>query len=100
MRTLRRLMFPCLSPKRQACIYVGMANLTEFNLAESHRSSQPHSRNPGCAVARAARRLGARQRRERYLERIRYRGPPDRRGAHRLDAAGADHTGERRSAAI
>ena len=25
----------CLSPKRQACIYLGMASLTEFNLAET-----------------------------------------------------------------
>src|ERR1700687_1435949 len=29
-----RLLF-WLSPKRQACIYVGMANLTEFSLAEA-----------------------------------------------------------------
>ncbi len=27
--------FSCLSPKRQACIYVGMADSTKFNLAET-----------------------------------------------------------------
>jgi hypothetical protein len=42
---------------------------------------------------------GALQRRKRYLERIRNHRRPDLRGAHRLDAAGADHAGERRSAA-
>src|ERR1019366_444137 len=65
-----------------------------------HRSSQPHSRNPKCAVARAAQRVGAGQRRKGYLERVRHRGPPHLRGAHRLDAAGGDHAGERRGGAI
>src|SRR6266481_6593828 len=64
------------------------------------RSSHPHSRDPGCAVAWTAQRLGALQRREGYLERARHRGPPDLRRAHRLDAAGANHSGEWRGAAV
>lgn len=34
------------------------------------------------------------------MEPVRHRGPLDRRGTNRLDAAGADHFGERRSAAV
>jgi len=33
--TRRRLLLRRLSPKRKACIYVGMANLTEFSLEEA-----------------------------------------------------------------
>ena len=72
----------------------GHGRLDVIQPERSYRGSRPHSRDPGCAVARAARLLGARQRRERYLERVRYRGPSDRGRAHRLDAPGADHTRE------
>jgi hypothetical protein len=66
-----------------------MASLTEFSLADATANSHPRSRNPECTIARAAEHLGTQQRRKRR------RGPPDLRRAHRLDAAGADHAGER-----
>ena len=58
------------------------------------RNSRPHPHNPECAVTRAARHLGARQRRKRHLELVRNCGPPDCRRAHRLDAAGTNHPGD------
>src|ERR1700677_533830 len=75
-------------------------NLDGIHSSRDHRSSQSHTRNPKCPVKRDAKHLGALQRRKRYLERIRHRRPPDRWGAHRLDAAGAGHFGARRSSAI
>src|SRR5947207_9575956 len=89
-----------LSPKRQGMHLRRHVKLDGIQRGRSRRSSHPHSRNPGCLVARAARRLGALERRKRYLERVRYPGPLDFRGAHRLDAAAADHSGEWRSAAV
>ena len=68
-----------------------MADLTEFSLPEAIADL---ARTPAtCAVARVAQHLRAPQRRKRYLEHVRHRGPLDLGGAHGLDAAGADHAG-------
>src|SRR5262249_55767641 len=65
-----------------------------------HRTSHTNSCNTRRALARASECLGTLQRRRRYLERVRHIGPPDLRGAHRLDASSADHAGTWRGKAI
>ncbi len=72
----------------------GMPSTTQFNMAEAIEVLTRTPRNLKRAAARAARGLGAVQRRKRYLERVRHRGSLELRRAHRLDAAGADHSGE------
>ena len=88
-----------LSPKRRDMHLPIMEILTGFRLAESLALL---IRTPAAlgALLRGLPDMGAPRRRERYLERVRHRGPLDRRGANRLDAAAADHPGEGRSTAI
>jgi len=66
-----------------------MATSTEFSLPATIAvlSRTPATLNAllrGCLTLGPARRRT--HRRERYMERIRHPGTPDRRGAHRLDA--------------
>jgi len=85
------------SPESKAAVMhlPGYGKLDGIQPGRVHSSSLTHSRNSKCAVARAAQHMGALQRRNRYLERVRHYGSPDFWRAHRLDAAGADHIGER-----